>query len=115
LDSSSNETDVDVVNNMLPQMFSRTFLHPSYGPKCTHAYVVSRRGARRILLHLRHPPFAYSRAIDQALMWLVQSGRLKSFSVVPSVVVQRKVGESDILNGAGSEWKETLIRGVFGT
>jgi hypothetical protein len=96
-------------------MFSRTYLHPSYGPKCTHAYVVSRRGARRILLHLRHPPFAYSRAIDQALMWLVRSGRLKSYSVVPSVVVQRKVGESDILNGAGSEWKETLIRGVFGT
>jgi hypothetical protein len=93
-------------------------LHPSFGPKCTHAYALSRSGARRLLLHLRHPPFAYSRALDQAFAWLVQSGRIRAYSVVPSVVVQRKVGGSDVMygqEGMGSGWKERLVRGVFGT
>src|ERR1700728_950716 len=75
---------------------STTHLHPSFAPKCTHAYALSHIGARRLLLHLLYPPFAYSRAFDQALSWLVSSRRLLSFSVVPSVVVQRKNGESDV-------------------
>ena len=91
-------------------------LHPSFAPKCTHAYALSRSGARRLLLHLRYPPFAYSRALDQAFAWLVQSGRIRAYSVVPSVVVQRKVGGSDVTygqEGMGSGWREGLLRGVF--
>ncbi|KAF8972446.1 hypothetical protein BDZ97DRAFT_1781035 [Flammula alnicola] len=95
---------------------SRSRLHASTSPKCTHAYALSRIGARRLLLHLRYPPFAYSRAIDQAFSWLVESGRLKSFSVVPSLVVQRKIAESDVMvgKGTGSKWKDTLTHGVLG-
>ncbi|OBZ79568.1 hypothetical protein A0H81_00264 [Grifola frondosa] len=96
---------------------SVTTLHPSFGPKCTHAYALTRTGARRLLLHLRHPPFAYSRALDQAFAWLILSGRLKAFSVVPSVVVQRKVFQSDIdkgRNGLGSTWRDQLQNGVLG-
>ena len=94
---------------------SHSRLYASTNPKCTHAYALSRIGARRLLLHLRHPPFAYSRAIDQALAWLVESGRLKSFSAVPSLVVQRKISKSDVFsgNGTGSKWKETLSEGVL--
>ena len=94
-----------------------TTLHPSFNPKCTHAYALSHSGARRLLLHLRYPPFSYSRALDQALSWLVQSGRLRAYSVIPSLVVQRKSGESDIMmgnQGMGSEWKEILEKSVFG-
>jgi hypothetical protein len=61
-----------------------------------------------------HPPFAYSRAVDHALAWLVRSGRLQSFSLVPSVVVQRKVGSSDVMGGQGSKWRDGLIDGVLG-
>jgi hypothetical protein len=43
------------------------------------------------------------------------SERLKSYSVVPSVVVQRKIGGSDVMAGKGSAWKDGLVRGVFGT
>ena len=46
--------------------FTDTNLHPSHYPKCTHAYALSHSGARRLLQHLRYPPFAYSRALDQA-------------------------------------------------
>lgn len=98
---------------------AQTSLHPAVAPKCTHAYVVSHTGARRILLHLRHLPFAYSRAIDQAYAWLISSGRLKAFSVVPSLVVQRKIGRSDVwvdgIHGPGSKWKDVLADGVFGS
>ena len=64
-------------------------------------------------MYLRYPPFAYSRAIDQAIAWLVKSGKLKSYSLVPSVVVQRKADESDVIGGIGSGWKDSLSRGVF--
>ncbi|KAJ7474036.1 hypothetical protein FB451DRAFT_1035004 [Mycena latifolia] len=90
-----------------------TRLHPSRAPLCTHAYALSPAGARRLLMHLTYPPFAYSRAIDHALAWLVQSGRLKSFSIVPSVVVQRKVGSSDVMLGNGSKWRDHLVHGVL--
>jgi hypothetical protein len=52
---------------------------------------------------------------------LVKTGRLRSYSVVPSLVVQRKIGKSDVWGGgggqsgsnAGSGWKERLRNGVF--
>ncbi|KAH9005910.1 hypothetical protein EDB86DRAFT_3070981 [Lactarius hatsudake] len=89
-------------------------LHPASAPKCTHAYVLSRTGARRIVAHLRHPPFAYSRAIDQALSWLVVSRRLRAYSIVPPVVVQRKISGSDVMPGLGSAWRSRLYDGVLG-
>ncbi|KAJ7115247.1 hypothetical protein C8R44DRAFT_629156 [Mycena epipterygia] len=90
-----------------------TRLHPSRAPLCTHAYALSASGARKLLRDLTYPRFAYSRAIDHALAWLVQSGRLKSFSVVPSVVVQRKLGSSDVMAGKGSGWRDHLVHGVL--
>lgn len=92
-----------------------THLHPSYAPKCTHAYALSLPGARRLLQHLRYPPFAYSRALDHAFAWLIESGRLRAYSVVPSVVVQRKDTPSDILPGMGSNRMEWLVNGVLGS
>ncbi|KAF8060809.1 hypothetical protein FPV67DRAFT_1564120 [Lyophyllum atratum] len=93
--------------------FLVTQIHPSSNPLCTHAYALSRSGARRLLLHLRYPLFAYSRSIDKAISWLIQSGRLRSYSIVPSVVVQRKTGRSDIMAGKGSTWRASLLNGVF--
>ena len=45
----------------------------------------------------------------------MESGRLKGFSVVPSLVIQRKVTESDVMpgKGVGSRWKDSLTNGVF--
>ena len=70
-------------------------------------------GARRLLLHLQYTPFAYSRAIDQAIAWLIESGRLKGYSIVPSLVAQRKIVESDVMPGKGSKWKDHLMNGVL--
>ncbi|KAJ7449465.1 hypothetical protein B0H11DRAFT_1743605 [Mycena galericulata] len=100
-------------SNLHPPRLLESHLHPSHAPLCTHAYALSPSGARTLLRHLTHPPFAYSRAIDHALAWLVKSGRLRSFSVVPSVVVQRKDGMSDVMPGKGSKWREKLVHGVL--
>jgi GR25 family glycosyltransferase involved in LPS biosynthesis len=114
----SNESQFPPLRRIYLQLpsgrFARSALHPSSAPKCTHAYVLSRIGARRVAAHLRHPPFAYSRAIDQALAWLVQSGRLRAFSIVPPVVMQRKIAGSDVMPGLGSAWRDELYDGVFG-
>ncbi|CDO70968.1 hypothetical protein BN946_scf184829.g77 [Trametes cinnabarina] len=86
-------------------------VHPSFAPLCTHAYALNPRGARRLLRYLTFPPFAYSRALDQALAWLIQSKRVQAFSVVPSLVVQQKETGSDIdqgRNGTGSSWRDEL-------
>jgi hypothetical protein len=74
---------------------------------------MTRSGARRILVHLRYPLFAYSRSVDLAIRWLVQSNRVKSFSIFPSIVVQRKNTNSDIMPGKGTDWVEHLVDGVL--
>ncbi|GLB36768.1 hypothetical protein LshimejAT787_0310550 [Lyophyllum shimeji] len=106
--------DADGTFSVTNGTFPVTHIHPSRSPLCTHAYALSRTGARRLLVHLRYPPFAYSRAIDKAISWLIESGRLKSFSIVPSIVVQRKAGKSDIMSGKGSTWRASLVNGIFG-
>ncbi|KIK52086.1 hypothetical protein GYMLUDRAFT_180534 [Collybiopsis luxurians FD-317 M1] len=96
-------------------------LHPSHSPRCTHAYALSPSGASRLVALLEYPPFAYSRAIDQAYAWLVMSGRINAYSVVPSVAVQVKTGiegNGDVWRPGGSEgnvssWKEELSEGVL--
>ncbi|OJA19701.1 hypothetical protein AZE42_08384 [Rhizopogon vesiculosus] len=64
------------------------------------------------LASLSHTP-----ELDQAFSWLIESGRLRAFSIVPSVVVQRKLLFSDVFpgSGVGSAWREKLVDGVFET
>lgn len=114
----SDESQVPTLRNVSLRLptgrIALSGLHPASSPKCTHAYMLSRIGARRVVAHLRHPPFAYSRAIDQALAWLIQSKRLRAFSIVPPVVVQRKIAVSDVMPGLGSAWRDELYDGVLG-
>ncbi|KAI0078521.1 hypothetical protein K474DRAFT_1557886, partial [Panus rudis PR-1116 ss-1] len=94
----------------------RNTLHPSRSPKCTHAYALSPKGARTVLRYLQYPPFAYSRALDQAMAWLILNKKINSYSIVPSIIAQRKVLLSDIDEGKagfGSSWKDSLDRGVL--
>jgi len=92
-----------------------TRIHPSRSPWYMHAYALTRASARRLLVKLRYPPFAYSRALDLALSWLIQSGKINSFSIVPSLIAQRQVSASDITPGAGSDVQLHLVNGVFGS
>lgn len=94
---------------------SKNQLHPSYMPRCLHAYLVSPAGALKILTHLRHEQYAYGRAVDEAFAWLVSSKRVNSFTTVPPLIIQRKVTETDISLEGNDLWKESLDHGVLGT
>ncbi|KAE9389983.1 hypothetical protein BT96DRAFT_926178 [Gymnopus androsaceus JB14] len=63
---SSSSLLLDLDSRLLSPLPSQNTLHPSYSPRCTHAYALSPSGAIKLLEHLEYPPFAYSRAIDQA-------------------------------------------------
>ncbi|KAH9813353.1 hypothetical protein DFH28DRAFT_1222655 [Melampsora americana] len=89
-------------------IFPGSSLRPAFAPKCNHAYAVSKRGARRLLRHLRSPAFAYSRSFDKAILHLILTERIKAFSFYPSIVVQTKDLISDIAGGNGSSWKDSL-------
>ncbi|KAL5523176.1 hypothetical protein ACEPAF_1443 [Sanghuangporus sanghuang] len=78
-----------------PPITPSSALHPSHKPKCTHGYVLSPFGARNLLMHLTYPPFAFSRALDQAIAHLIRTRRIQSYSVVPSIVVQRRCPRAD--------------------
>lgn len=73
-------------------------LFPATQSLCSHAYVVNRRSASRLVRYLRSEPFAYSRAFDHAVNHLSMSGRLKVFSVNPPVVIQPKDLASDLVH-----------------
>lgn len=112
----SNESHYPALSKVSQGSSLEITLHPSFAPKCTHAYALSQSGAHRLLQYLLYPPFSYSRALDQALSWLIESDRLKAFSLVPSIVVQRKVDRSDIdggEHGLGSRWKDHLKHGIL--
>ncbi|KAJ4471559.1 hypothetical protein J3R30DRAFT_1094298 [Lentinula aciculospora] len=110
----SVETNHPVVRDpyIIPK---KNLLYPSGQPRCLHAYALSPAGAVRLLKHLRHEPFAYSRSVDLATAWLISDKRIKSFTVVPPVIIQRKVTKTDITLFGGSIWKEKLEEGVLGT
>lgn len=78
-------------------------LHPAAHVLCTHAYVVSKRSAARLIRLLRNPVFAYSRPIDWAYLRFKFTGRIKMYSVFPQIVIQAKNTESDIGGGAPEE------------
>jgi hypothetical protein len=88
-------------------------LRPAGNPQCTHAYAVSAPGARTLLAHLEYPPFAYSRAIDQAYAWLITNARIRAFSITPQVAIQRKLDKSDI-SAWEPYWEEKLYHPVLG-
>ncbi|KAH9824725.1 hypothetical protein DFH28DRAFT_1046786 [Melampsora americana] len=88
-------------------IFPGSSLRPAFAPKCNHAYAVSKRGARKLIRHLRSPAFAYSRPFDRAISHLILTERIKAFSFY-SIVVQTKDLIFDIAGGNGSSWKDSL-------
>jgi len=61
----------------------------------------------RIYLDDCLPSFAFSRALDQAISLLIRENRLRSYSVVPAIVVQSKRTKSDIWRPRAEDEKRT--------
>jgi len=78
-----------------------TYIYPSEGNYCTHAYAVSKKSAARLVRLLRNPLFAYSRPIDHAYIHLASKKYVKHFSLHPPPIIQSGITESDV-SGMGS-------------
>ena len=61
-------------------------VYQSLSACCTHAYVMSKRGATTMLQHSR----AYVTSVDLLLSWAHRSQLIRSFSVAPRLWEQRK-------------------------
>ncbi|GAA5888982.1 hypothetical protein JCM6882_009706 [Rhodosporidiobolus microsporus] len=102
--------------------FLHPLLHPSTGPMCLHGYALTSTGASTLLSHMLDPWRAFSTAVDLVVPTLLhlQSADssppyprnapplLRSFSITPPLVVQRKDGPSDLQKGNGSKWRGVL-------
>ncbi|RUS27345.1 glycosyltransferase family 25-domain-containing protein [Jimgerdemannia flammicorona] len=73
-------------------------LHVAVQPQCTHAYAVSRKGARKFLNVLAE----IDRAIDKTIRNKYREGQLKIFSVQPPITGQLRMrgNPSDVNPGA---------------
>ncbi|GAA5989023.1 hypothetical protein JCM10908_006274 [Rhodotorula pacifica] len=111
-------------------------LHRSTAPMCLHGYALTSRGAHRLLQAMLDPWSAFSTAVDLVIPSLLHiqarhpglrraaasatkkenekeetggGGELiKSFSITPPLIVQRKDGPSDLQKGNGSRWRGLL-------
>lgn len=84
-------------------------LRRSDDPLCNHGYIVSRRGARRLISLLRSPSFAYSRALDQAYKIFIDEKMLNFYSIAPVQIVQEHKLNSDIRFGTGDGWWDDYL------
>lgn len=76
-------------------------LRRSHHPLCNHGYIVSRRGARRMVSLFRSPMFAYSRPHDQAKQFLIRQGLSESkftfFHTFPCILKMMMVLHSQVI------------------
>ncbi|GAA5928238.1 hypothetical protein JCM3775_000552 [Rhodotorula graminis] len=100
-------------------MYLHPLLHPSTAPMCLHGYALSRPGAKHLLSSMLDPWRAFSAAVDAVVPALLHAQRalprsapehplVRSYSIVPPLVVQRKDGPSDLQRGTGSPWRGVL-------
>ncbi|KDN35879.1 hypothetical protein RSAG8_11241, partial [Rhizoctonia solani AG-8 WAC10335] len=96
-----------------PKLKLTPALHRSTHTMCTHAYAVSKRGARKLVRFLRSEHFAYSRPVDHTFIHLGNHELIKIYSVLPTVVLQTKDNPSDIVAGTGGLKTEFLVDSVL--
>ena len=77
------------MDNIYTAYFSRTsnirrLIQPSKEPVCTHSYIISQTGARKLLYHTNQfLPWG----VDVAIIKLVNKGTIQSYSIIPPLFV----------------------------
>ncbi|KAK9243185.1 hypothetical protein V1506DRAFT_545182 [Lipomyces tetrasporus] len=56
-------------------------ISPSFGPVCTLAYAITRRGAQRLLLNFSY--LGLSRAVDVDMLTKLQTGAIRGYTITP--------------------------------
>ena len=63
----------------------RRLIQPSVEPVCTHSYIVSQTGARKLLYHTN---MFLPWGVDVAIIKLINRGTIKGYSIIPPLFVQ---------------------------
>ncbi|RUS26534.1 t-SNARE [Jimgerdemannia flammicorona] len=101
-----NDWDVWFLGHCHEQELDDKLGHPSlqrsYQPQCTHSYVVSQRGAPKLVKMLAQ----IGKAIDITIRDRIRTGELKAYSVQPPWTTQLKMKSdpSDVMPGRTSGW-----------
>ena len=62
----------------------RRLIQPSIEPVCTHSYIISQAGARKLLYHTNQfLPWG----VDVAIIKLINKGTIRGYSIVPPLFV----------------------------
>ncbi|KAI5477248.1 hypothetical protein MNV49_006544 [Pseudohyphozyma bogoriensis] len=94
---------------LMQPAYLHPLLHASTAPLCLHAYALTQSGAQHLMKLLNNPWTAYQTAVDTAVPSYIGFNLVKSYSVEPPLVIQRKDGPSDIQAGIGSKWRGLLM------
>ena len=71
----------------------RRLIQPTVEPVCTHSYIVSQTGARKLLYHTNQfLPWG----VDVAIIKMVNKGTIKGYSIVPPLFVTRWHNKTDL-------------------
>lgn len=63
----------------------RRLIQPSIEPVCTHSYIISQTGARKLLFHTNQfLPWG----VDVAIIKLINKGTIKGYTIVPPLFVR---------------------------
>ena len=62
----------------------RRLIQPSVEPVCTHSYIVSQTGARKLLYHTN---MFLPWGVDVAIIKLINTGTIKGYSIIPPLFV----------------------------
>ncbi|KAK9485769.1 hypothetical protein V1527DRAFT_465496 [Lipomyces starkeyi] len=68
----------------------KRLISPAYGPICTMGYAITRRGAQRLLLNLSY--LSLRGPVDMDMMWTLQEGKLRGYSITPPPFSAWRVG-----------------------
>ena len=77
-------------------------IRPTWVVVCTQGYVVSLEGAKRLLYYIGGPGGTLNEALDLAMMNKFMDGKLRGYTVVPTVFGQYKYGD----------WRDTDIQNL---
>jgi hypothetical protein len=62
----------------------RRLIQPSVEPVCTHSYILSQTGARKLLFHTN---MFLPWGVDVAIIKLINKGTIKGYSIIPPLFV----------------------------
>ncbi|CAG8560362.1 8140_t:CDS:1 [Acaulospora morrowiae] len=84
-------------------------VYKSSSPACTHGYAVSLSGAKKLLRELIDGSLPY----DLQIRGPIRSGNIKSYTLIPSAIIQWIYGNPSDISPGGDSWTYPLKQSIM--